>query len=343
MAPSCVEPLSQQSLHLQKLVNHSDLITIYPPAAQIIFAVGSLLGKNVFGIKLLLIVLDIITCCMLIKLLSLMRLPAWRSVVYAWHPLPVIEIAASGHIDGAAIFFFFIALLLLMKQAGVWTPNRLRVFALLFTKKGLLVLSAGLAFSFAILVKLLPLIFLPALLIFVRSRSHHIIPDRNSCRMHCPDTSFLPDLKNMFVTLSTYLRNWEFSGLLFRNLRLITSSGNIARLVLASSSFCHSLFLYGMLWFKKERSPFRTLYHITLVFLFLTPTLHPWYVLYLACLLPFVPEPAGLALSWSVFLSYRVIIPYFLLGKWIEDDYTPALIWIAPCGAYLLTRIVKKH
>jgi hypothetical protein len=81
---------------------------------------------------------------------------------------------------------------------------------------------------------------------------------------------------------------------------------------------------------------------VTLVFLFLTPTLHPWYVLYLACLLPFIPEPAGLALSWSIFLSYRVIIPYFLLGKWIEDDYTPALIWIAPCGAYLLTLATRK-
>ena len=342
MAPSCVEPLSQPSLHLQKLVNHSDLITIYPPAAQIIFAVGSLLGKNVFGMKLLLIVLDVITCCMLIKLLALMRLPAWRSVVYAWHPLPVIEIAASGHIDGAAIFFLFIALLLLMKQAGVWTPNRLRVSALLFTKKGLLVLSAGLAFSFAMLVKLLPLIFLPALLIFVRSRVITLFLTGILVGCTILTLPFLPDLNNMFVTLNTYLRNWEFSGLLFRNLCLITSSGNIARLVLASVFILSSLFLYGMLWFKKERSPFQTLYHITLVFLFLTPTLHPWYILYLACLLPFVPEPAGLALTWSVFLSYRVIIPYFLLGKWIEDGYTPAFIWIAPCGAYLLTRIVKS-
>ena len=59
-----------------------------------------------------------------------------------------------------------------------------------------------------------------------------------------------------------------------------------------------------------------------LAYLLLTPVLHPWYALYLVCLLLFVPGPAGLTLSWSVFLSYQVLIPYNILGEWVENDVT---------------------
>jgi hypothetical protein len=153
---------------------------------------------------------------------------------------------------------------------------------------------------------------------------------------------FLPDLTHMFITLNTYLQNWEFSGILFRSFRVMTASGNTARLIVATAFALSALFLYIQFWFKKDRSPFQALYYVTIVFLFLTPTLHPWYVLYLACLLPFVPGPGGLALTWSIFLSYRVIIQYFLLGQWVEDTYTAVLVWSAPCATYLLTFIALK-
>jgi hypothetical protein len=342
-APSNFQPQSEILSHLLKRLNHPDFVTIYPPAAQIVFAVGALIGKGVFGIKLLLIVIDIITCFMLIKLLSLLKLPAWRAVLYAWHPLPVIEIAASGHIDGAVLLFFFIAMLFLVKQSEVYNPNiYVNTFSQLFSKPGLLLFIAGFAFSFAFLTKIFPIVFLPALLISMRSRiiisfmSGFLI---GSIILILP---FLPDLKNMLITLNIYLQNWEFSGVLFRTLRQITSSGNIARLILASVFILTTMFLCGMLWLKRERSPFNTLYHITLAFLLLTPTLHPWYALYLVCLFPFVPGPAGLSLSWSIFLSYRVIIPYFFLGQWIEDEYTPALIWFAPVATHLLIVSTKK-
>ena len=86
----------------------------------------------------------------------------------------------------------------------------------------------------------------------------------------------------------------------------------------------------------------KTFYFITISFLLLIPTLYPWYVLYLACLLPFAAGPAGIVLTWAVFLSYRVLIPYTLLGMWIEDDHTSAMIWIAPAFAFLLAALAKK-
>lgn len=325
-------------------INHADLVTIYPPAAQMIFAIGASIGKGVIGIKLLLLLLDLITCVMIIRLLSFAKLPQWGAILYAWHPLPVIEISASGHIDGAGIFFFFIALMLTMKQSGDCSSKEtFAKFSQSFRKSTLPALFAGFAFGFAVLVKIFPVIFLPAIFILVGKRN--LMPFLSGILIVIITLifPFLPDLKNMLMTLNIYLQNWEFSGILFRTLRRIISSGNITRLILASAFILSLIYFYAMLWFKKERSPLKTLYHITLAFLFLTPTLHPWYVLYLVCLLPFVQKPAGLVLTWSILLSYRVIIPYCLLGQWVEDDYTPALIWAAPAAVYLLTSMADRY
>ena len=43
-------------------VNHPELVTIYPPFAQLVFALGSLLSGSVIGMKTVLVVMDIATC-----------------------------------------------------------------------------------------------------------------------------------------------------------------------------------------------------------------------------------------------------------------------------------------
>jgi hypothetical protein len=86
----------------------------------------------------------------------------------------------------------------------------------------------------------------------------------------------------------------------------------------------------------------KTLYGITFSFLLLTPTLHPWYALYLAGLFPFTAGVAGLVLTWTVFLSYHVQIRYLLLGQWIENDLIAAAIWIAPVLAFVICKVIKR-
>ena len=86
----------------------------------------------------------------------------------------------------------------------------------------------------------------------------------------------------------------------------------------------------------------KTIYGITFSFLLLTPTLHPWYALYLAALFPFAAGVSGLVLSWTVFLSYHVQIRYLLLGQWIESDLIAAVIWLTPVLAFILCRVIKR-
>ena len=349
-APAAVQSTSGALADLQLLVNHSGLVTIYPSAAQLVFAAGALLGGGVIGIKALLVLLDLGSCFLILRLLATFRLPAWMAVLYAWHPLPVLEVGASGHIDAAGIFFVLATLCLISGLPGVVRKNlpptlynssvSLRVhFPLAF--------MAGATFACAILVKLLPLVFLPGLLpVLRRSRLPFLIGTvLGGVALTIP---FLPDLANAMVTLRTYVENWEFAGFFFRFLRQLTGSGEGARMILAVLFLGSAVYWYVRPALARQRkivpagddgllAVIRTCSGVVTCFLLLTPTLHPWYVLYLAAFLPFAASRARLVLCWSVFLGYRVLIPYAINGQWIEDDLTPALITFAPLAAFLGT------
>jgi hypothetical protein len=344
LAPSSMHPQSAFLLELRRHVNHPELVTIYPPAAQLVFIAGAALHKSVFGIKAVLIAMDLLTCLMIIRILKNIQMPVWRSVLYAWNPLTVIETAASGHIDSAGPMFLFFAFLLLMRNPSPHDPVERSVFAFNL----LLPVLAGFSFSFALLIKLLPVIFLPGFVLFSEKRGRLFFLSGFIAGIFILSVPFLPDLKNMLTTLGIYTQHWEFSGLGFRLLRKMVSSGDIARYILAITFMLIAVFTYTLILKRLKSSSsitacnvIATFYTLTLCFLFLTPTLHPWYVLYLVCFLPFTLSATGLVLSWSIFFAYYVVTPYFFLGKWIENDYIPALIWVAPLSVYLLTNTVR--
>ncbi|MDO8261686.1 MAG: glycosyltransferase 87 family protein [Gallionella sp.] len=341
-APSDAKPPAAELL---SHVNHPNLITIYPPAAQIIFAIGAFLG-GILGIKAVLVAADIAVCAIILRILSRMNMPPSRAVLYAWHPLPILEIAGSGHIDGAGILFLMLAFMLLIprKNDPVFSPS----------SKVPAPAVAGVVFSFAVLVKLFPMVFFPAFIFLAgrKGRGPFILGTViGGAALSIP---FLPGLYNMFTTLDIYVRNWEFAGFLFQSLHEIFPSGSTARQILAVSFLLIAATLYVSLFRKREYpaadvytpsifpAAFKTAYCIALAFLLLTPTLHPWYALYLTCLLPFVPGTAGLVMTWAVLLSYRVLINFTLLGTWEEKDAIPAIIWAATIGALVLSWLARR-
>jgi alpha-1,6-mannosyltransferase len=114
--------------------------TIYPPAAEAIFLIVTRISETVTAMKITMVVFELITFVLLLRLLSLEGLPRSRLLIYAWHPLPVWEFAGSGHIDAA---------LIALCVAALWAAKRRR--------EGL----AGLFVAGATLVKFYPAILLP--------------------------------------------------------------------------------------------------------------------------------------------------------------------------------------
>jgi hypothetical protein len=327
--PDSVTIINKNLVNIKIKINHPQLVTIYPPAAQILFVMGVLLGKTIFGIKLLLVILDIFSCFIIIKILKIFDMSTWKSVIYAWNPLPVLEVAGSGHIDAAALFFLLVTILILFLKLNIKEVDNLKIFA------------AGITFGCSFLVKLIPIIFLPLCIIVLKKRGRLFFISGFVFIIIFLSYLFYPELFNMFKTLAIYIKNWEFSNCAFRFLRRLFSSGNIARLILFSLFFILNIAL--TLHLKRNISKFyfiKTTYLIAFIFLLLNPTLHPWYVLYLVVFLPLYTKPEGIVFGWVIFLSYYVQIEYFLNKNWIENDLISAVIWVSPILSLLISRLI---
>jgi alpha-1,6-mannosyltransferase len=116
--------------------------TIYPPAAEALYAAVGLVWSSVAAVKATMVGFEVLAVFCLLRLLSAAKMPAERVLIYAWNPLPIWDFAGNGHVDGAAIGLVAAALLLRVLHRDGW---------------------AGVALGLAILVKFLPAVVAPVL------------------------------------------------------------------------------------------------------------------------------------------------------------------------------------
>jgi hypothetical protein len=335
LPPAAIQTPQGHMACIHERINHPELVTIYPPVAQFIFALGS---GSLLWMKGVFILFDLGSCALILRLLRLLqRHPAWLCL-YAWHPLAVLESSASGHVDVAAVFFILAA-----------------VYFTLRPDSNISGLGAGTALGLAVMTKIFPLIFAPLMFAYLPAirRNAFILGLTLVCTCAC--IPFWPELQNGLETLKLYASNWEFSGFTFRILRTWMDSGSDARMLLMLS-FC---LIFAWQWLKLYRSKWSTFMaqehvqdantfvyisaNIMLTFLLLTPTLHPWYAIYLLALLPLTPGMAGVALSWSVLLSYQVAAIRALSGIWQESNLLSFYVFAAPVSALCITLLLARR
>ena len=117
--------------------------TIYPPVAQVVFFLTTRISESVTWMKATMLGFELITIWAIAQLLTLFGRPRQLLLLYAWHPLVVWEFAGSGHVDAIAIAFIALAFLAWQKKSD---------------------LGAGLTLACATLVKLFPVVLVPAML-----------------------------------------------------------------------------------------------------------------------------------------------------------------------------------
>jgi hypothetical protein len=116
--------------------------TIYPPVAQMLFLAASRFGETALAVKLMFVTIEAVGIGTLIFILRAAGRPPEHILLYTWHPLPVWEIAGSGHADAAVVTFTALALAAAVSGRRVWS---------------------AVALAAATLVKFLPLVLAPAL------------------------------------------------------------------------------------------------------------------------------------------------------------------------------------
>ncbi|MEO6891174.1 MAG: glycosyltransferase family 87 protein [Ktedonobacteraceae bacterium] len=91
--------------------------TIYPPAAQAVYLLSYILApSNLFVLKGIFLVADLVTCAALALLLKRRGLDPARCLIYAWCPLPIIEFALQGHVDVLTLTFMVLTILCALSQ-----------------------------------------------------------------------------------------------------------------------------------------------------------------------------------------------------------------------------------
>src|SRR5215467_2385805 len=85
-------------------------VTIYPPVAEFFFLVVTRIGESANTMRLALLGCEAVSVTIVMLLLRRMKRPTTRVVAYFWHPLPIWEIANSGHVDALAVALMLVGL-----------------------------------------------------------------------------------------------------------------------------------------------------------------------------------------------------------------------------------------
>ena len=256
-------------------INYPYISTIYPPLAQAAFAVAH--GLDPFGLtgwRLVLLASDLIALGLLLKLLKAFRRPPVWASVYWWNPVIVLHGFGAAHMD-----------LLL-------TPFLLASLLLAHAKRPQL---ASLALAGGVAVKIWPILLFPFLLRPFLNQPLKMI--RLSLIFGLTVLVLLfPQLLhaiNPEAGLNAYASEWRTHAFLFAILEDIVfapieAAGQAARLTVAGLVIA----LIGVLALRfgdqSERLP--SLFAIVIsALILLSPTGYPWYLIWLAPLLPFLP------------------------------------------------------
>ena len=291
-------------------INHPQIPTVYPPVAQLSFR---FLAFNSDGWRCWMILADLTVGLLLCRLLLKKGWDLRRGIFWCWHPLPILESAIGGHLHLLAVLLLVVALMFIEGR------QRWQGAGFLSLATSTLLVPAGLVFH---LVKKLGwqagAIFFAGL----AATTTFYIFEWN------PNTA---------DGWGAYAGSWYSGGLLLEPL------GNLLGVNVYDSSDPGTRGMRAGLvatwwllaWAVRNLETWRATRILMLGFLLLTPTLHPWYALWL--LLPTVisPSPGAFLLTITALLNYRVLDSWRSVGVW---EFPPGTtMWVFSLPILLLT------
>ncbi|TVZ26659.1 hypothetical protein JM83_1646 [Gillisia sp. Hel_I_86] len=286
--------------------------TNYPPLNQLLFAIaGVLSGKSILGsviaLRMLIITADIGVLYFGRKLLVNLELPESRIFLYLLNPFIIIELTGNLHFEGVMVFFLVWSLYLLQQKKWI---------------------GSAIIFACSVLLKLVPLMFLPLFFgyfIYKKENTHEVEKESKLGLAKLLGfylivgitvvLGFLPILSSAFIenfmaTISLWFQKFEFNASIYYIVRwlgfqakgynIIETAGKALPLVTIG-------ILAGLSFFRKnnyfEKLLSAMLFGFT-AYLFLSTTVHPWYLATPLILSIFTKYRYLLVWTFVVILSY---------------------------------------
>jgi len=277
-------------------VNFPWMKTIYFPLSQWLFYVGFMLsGEKVWGYKLLLFISELLTAGALFLLLKKLKINRKFMLLYLLCPVPILHFAIDAHLDGFGLPFLLFSLLFYL--------NGKRLTALILLGLSLTIKPVGLI--------LIPIIFLIETG-WKRKVESVLVP------IAAFMIQFIPYLKtsNPFETFLIYSKNWTFNGVVFNLLDSVFHYNQKTRLI------CAILLIFSLLPLYFGRMELiRKFYYAVLLLMLFSPVVHPWYIAWVAILLPLIPRWSGILFTALSGFSVLTVLNYQLFGIWKEYPF----------------------
>jgi hypothetical protein len=306
---------------------HRDVLTVYPPVAQAafrVFGAGGVMTWKIFAASM-----DV----SVVALLAAAGGPGagYAAALYAFHPLPITEAAGQGHLDSAGAALLLASLLHLAR--------RRRAVAGVAFAMSVLTKYVSLAAAIPLLrrghCKFLAAAGLSVAVVWLAASRPGASPlggmnqyatrwDFNSplymAAVGLMDATDLPEKsKGVFLDFKGRRGHPEWTSRVFPYFY----SGFFARALLG---FSLAVVLLAIAW--RVRNLEAAVFASLAALLLFSPTLYPWYLLWV---LPFATkrrEVAFLFLSFSIPLSYAILypLPGVSSGLILAAEYVPFLL-----------------
>jgi len=302
------------------MINHPEVSTIYPPGAQFIFLALAWLGPTWWLFKLAWLAADLLVAWLLDRWAGATGQGAAPLMVYLWSPLLVVEVAWSGHLDPIGIAAMVGALVV----AGAAQPSRagtsqpaVHGAAQRALAGAAQPLRVGLLLGVGASIKFAPLAALPLLW-----RRHGWAAA--ALAVGVPVLLYLPFASAgsaLFSGLRTYADIWQFNAGVYRILERLPGPGDLPKWIGAAAVLSVVVRSFVGRW-TLGRALFWTIGAVLIV----SPTLHPWYLLWV---LPFAcryRSRGWLLYTGTIFLAYAGRGSYLASGVWPEPAWLSALI-----------------
>lgn len=271
-------------------------LTVYPPAAQLLFAAGYALSPgSLIGFKALFLLAEAAAWLLLLGLLERLDLSRWRVLLICLSPLLLFTGYLPGHVDVLALPF----LVLFLRAVLSGQPGR-----------------AGLALALCALIKPLPLVLLPAAWAELGTKRTLRLLGVAAVAGALLYLPFLGAGRGLFASTLLMAREWSFNGSLAALLESALTR-NAAHAVSAAL-----LVVAAVAGARIGRDFLERCLIAATAFVVVSPLLPPWYVIWIVPLLVLRPQPALWAFACLVPLTDFVLIGY------VEDKVWALPVWV---------------
>ncbi|MEM9355038.1 MAG: glycosyltransferase 87 family protein [Pseudomonadota bacterium] len=321
--PQSLRDLALEAGYIHERINQQDLRTIYPPVAQVFFAVAYLAETwSITAWRLVCLLCELTTLWLLLRLLDeLGRSRLWLAI-YWWNPLIIKELMNSAHMEAVLVPFLLAAVLLAVTKRNIFSCL-------------MLALAAG--------IKIWPVLLLPLVLRPLLAEPHRLtmaVCLTSLCLLALALPPLLAglDQKSGFVA---YAAEWRRNGALNPLMEMLLHfalsptgfadgalPNQIARGLVAIAAATIAL-LVALPRIRHEGDLVQRMTWVVLAVFLLSPAQYPWYLAWILPLMVLRDPLHGVQAATVILPIYYA--SFYFRGhniEWAFNDMIVFAMWI---------------